>query len=70
MGKREEEQRRKVVRDAERRQAEKLRMCDADELAYRIILFAKPAGNNSTCICQIFHPPSWIYMFIPLKANK
>lgn len=53
------EERRREVRGAERqgeevreagRQRDTMNVFDADELAYRIILCAKPAGNNSSCI--------------------
>lgn len=55
----------------EGRQAEKLRMCDADELAYRIILFAKPAGNNSTYICQVFILlPGSTCLFLSKQTNN
>ncbi len=79
MGGRGEERRRGDVRGAERqgeevreggRQRDTANVFDADELAYKIILCAKPAGNNSSCIWLIFHPRFRLSLFIPLKTNE
>lgn len=52
------------------RQRNTANVFDADELAYNIVLCAKPAGNNSSCICLIFHPCFRLSLFIPLKTNE